>query len=101
MATSKVYRTLETGMTAAQLIEELQQYPDDAVVLFCCDYGDYPGTTQALPIKTVDELDDTFETITESAYSQSGLAVESDYTDEDVEIEPMDVDVILLNYQVD
>ena len=63
-------------MTAAQLIERLQECDPDAPVLFTCNYGDYGRTMQALPIAEIDEYLST--DITASAYSNSGLEFGSD-----------------------
>jgi hypothetical protein len=69
-----IERKLSNALTVEELIDELQQYPKDARVVFACDYGDHSHTTQALPIETVDE-NTTEETIIESGYSSSGLAI--------------------------
>ena len=45
---TKIDRALARGMTVAQLIEALQDMPDDAVVVFGSDYGDICHTEQAL-----------------------------------------------------
>ena len=77
------HRTLTRGMTVAALIRELETFPDDAIVCFACDYGDYHHTEQCLPVETADEVQ-CDEALVESAYSRSGLAVEQiDYEDED------------------
>ena len=72
--TRKTQRTLNHGITVAVLIETLRDFERDAVVLFTCDYGDYCHTRQALPVISVDPLDEQ-ECIKESGYSQSGLAI--------------------------
>lgn len=74
MNTAKVMRTLERGVTVADLIAELKTFPSDAVVCFACNYGDYSRTEQLLPVTTADELSDT-EEVCETAYSNSGLAI--------------------------
>ena len=68
---SKIRRSLESGLTVAELIDELKSFDGDARVLFVCDYGDYHHTQQALPIATVDENDT--RSLLESAYSRSGI----------------------------
>lgn len=68
--TTKI-RQLETGLTVAELIDELRTFDGDAKVLFVCDYGDYHHTQQALPIVTIDESDT--RSLSESAYSRSGI----------------------------
>lgn len=79
------HRTLKRGMTAAELIQELETFPPDAIVCFACDYGDYYHTEQCLPIETADEVQ-CDEVLVESAYSRSGLAVQQiDYEDQDEE----------------
>ena len=72
---SKEHRTLRSAMTVADLIAELESFPEDAVVCFACDYGDHGHTQQCLPVKTVDELEPD-EYLAESGYSCSGIAVE-------------------------
>lgn len=69
-----VEQKLETAMTVSQLREELETFDDDAVVVFSCLYGDRSRTMQALPVTMIDELEPS-ETIVESAYSESGLAI--------------------------
>lgn len=69
------HRKLRNAMTVADLIAELQCFPDDALVCFACDYGDISHTQQCLPVETADELESD-ECLAESAYSQSGVAIE-------------------------
>lgn len=69
-------RKLRNALTVRDLIEELQNMPEDAKVLFVCDYGDYAHTQQALPCGEVIEV--ITADIYESAYSQSGLAARMD-----------------------
>jgi hypothetical protein len=66
---------LDRGMTVAQLIEALQDMPEDAVVVFDSDYGDICHTEQALLVSRVEELDNETERLETSAYSHSGIAV--------------------------
>ena len=68
---NKVERELDRAMTVADLIDELGTLPPEAKVFFTCDYGDHCHTIQALPIKSIDEH--TAKTLSESAYSQSGI----------------------------
>lgn len=65
-----------SNMTVGQLIEALQELPAEATVLFACDYGDYSHTNQALPVTQAAEMTEE-EYLTESAYSQSRMAVVS------------------------
>jgi hypothetical protein len=44
-------------MTVLDLIEALQDLPEDAVVVFGSDYGDICHTEQALVVRRVEELD--------------------------------------------
>lgn len=76
------------GMTVAELIEALQGYPEDALVVFGCDYGDICHTEQALPVRELEEL--PASRIEETAYSKSGYEVarESEDDDEDEPAEP-------------
>lgn len=68
-------RTLADNLTAAMtvrdLIEQLQMYDEDALVVFTCDYGDYHHTQQALPVQDVEPA---VARIVESAYSHSRMA---------------------------
>ena len=73
---TKIDRALADGMTVAQLIEALEDMPEDAVVVFGSDYGDICHTEQALVVSQVEELDDATERLEASAYSHSGIAVE-------------------------
>ena len=74
---TKIDRALDRGMTVAQLIEALQDMPEDAVVVFGSDYGDICHTEQALVVGQVDEIDPSTERLETSAYSHSGIAIES------------------------
>jgi hypothetical protein len=73
---TEIDRALTDGMTVAQLIEALQDMPDDAVVVFGSDYGDICHTEQAFLVCKVEELDDATEYLEASAYSHSGIAIE-------------------------
>ncbi len=64
-------------VTAAQLIEELQDIPPDAQVAFSSDYGDYVHTQQVHFLRgNVEETP-----ISKTAYSCSGYAVANEGED--------------------
>ena len=73
----EIYRALAQGMTVAQLIEALEDMPEDAVVVFGSDYGDICHTEQALIVGQIDEIDPCTERLETSADSHSGIAIES------------------------
>lgn len=66
-------------ITVAELRRMLDGEDDDALVIVSADYGDYHHTEQALPLRG--EMDEV--TISESGYSNSGYAVDSDDEDTD------------------
>lgn len=68
----QVQDQLERALTVEQLIEELSNLEGDTPVLFTCNYGDICNTQQALPIKSVQEVDSG--SLEDSGYSQSGIA---------------------------
>ena len=71
------------SLTVKELRDELENFPDDAVVLIVSDYGDHCHTQQAQPIESIDELGCS-EVLEESAYSHSGIALrEVDFSFED------------------
>lgn len=72
-------------MTVAQLIEELQSFNPDSIVVFTSDYGDHSHTEQIHFPNSVDELDD-WEGVERTAYSASGYAL-ADLTEEEAEEE--------------
>ena len=72
---NKIGQVLSRGLTAAQLIEALSEMHPDAVPLFVLDYGDICHTQQALPVTEVRGLEES-EFVVESAYSDSGIALE-------------------------
>ena len=76
------HRELQNALTVAELIEYLQDMPEDARVMFTCDYGDYCHTQQLLPVASVGLPQESDWVIRESAYSQSGLAIEPVAEDE-------------------
>ena len=55
--TSSDLRTPKTGLTVAELIDELSTHDPEAIVVFACDYGDICHTQQAMPVSSADELD--------------------------------------------
>ena len=100
---AKVQRTLGGALTVGELIEILQGCPEDARIVFTCDYGDYGHTQQALPVRAVGSLDEQGGTLQPSGYSQSGLAISrsDDEDDEDADRPATDAesgpDVIVLS----
>jgi hypothetical protein len=74
---NEIDRVLARRMTVGQLIEALQDMPEDAVVVFASDYGDICHTEQALIVRKIDEVDPSTERLEASAYSHSGIAIES------------------------
>jgi hypothetical protein len=89
----KIARKLKDAMTVEQLIEELQEMPMDAQVVFTCDYGDLSHTQQALLVTGCRELDSANEYLDESGYSQSGLSLER-FTDVILEIQSEQVVIL-------
>ena len=83
------HRQLRRALTVSDLIEQLQEMPEDAIPLFVCDYGDYHHTQQALPVMAVAALE-SLETVVESAYSQSGLAINSADEEDEEEVAACD-----------
>jgi len=63
-----------TSVTAQELIEALQELPPDTQVAFASDYGDHSHTQQVHLLRGEVERRSTRE----SAYSDSGLAVDND-----------------------
>lgn len=66
------------SMTVAELRSSLEEFDDDAVVLFASNYGDHSNTQQ---VSGIEELKET--PIVESAYSESGWALPYDDEDDD------------------
>jgi hypothetical protein len=83
--TRDVERTVGRALTAAELIEALGAVPPEARVVFVCDYGDYCHTQQALPVRDVTDLEEEGGRLVESAYSQSGVALDRPDPDDDDE----------------
>lgn len=75
MTTTKVLKTITVG----ELIALLQDENPDAQVAFATDYGDHCHTKQVHSIRG--EINP--ESLYESAYSVSGLAVEKEPEDAD------------------
>lgn len=90
---TNIIRQLGNAFTVAQLIEELQQYPEEALVVFATDYGDHCHTKQALLVGNVEHT--TSSCIYDSAYSNSGLAIreETDREDDQDDDESDDADL--------
>lgn len=78
---------LRNAITAGRLIDRLKDFPEDAIVGFQSDYGDYTHTQQFLYIteENIRELEPSEEEIVfNNGYSKSGLAIrEKDEPDED------------------
>ena len=76
-------RCLEKCMTVGDLRAMLEDFDNDSKVLLTSDYGDYHHTEQALPIESVELLDeDPFRCLATSGYSQSGVAIQETHNDE-------------------
>jgi hypothetical protein len=73
----EIDRALAQGMAVAQLIEALEDMPEDAVVVFGSDYGDICHTEEALIVAQIDEIDPSTERLETSADSHSGIAIDS------------------------
>lgn len=94
---NQVARKLENALTVRELIECLENLPDNAVVLFTCDYGDHCHTEQALPVSHVDQLSEP-DTIVESGYSHSGLKVRRpDGNGDYIHNDPLPLPVVVLS----
>ena len=72
----EVAHMLERAMTVTDLIAELRHFDPKANVVLASDYGDRGHTQQALPVESVDEIDQ--ERLRPSAYSHSGVAIVGD-----------------------
>jgi hypothetical protein len=71
----EIARVMRNTLTVRELIDQLSELPEDAKVLFTCDYGDHCHTKQALGISECRELYPDTEELEDSRYSQSGVAV--------------------------
>lgn len=60
-------------LTKKELIETLDNVPDNALLIFTSNYGDRIGTMQAHPLGDVDQA-----LLKESSYSDSGYALTDD-----------------------
>jgi len=83
---SQLPRQAKQALTVRDLIEELEALNPDAKVVFACDYGDHCHTQQALPVTNVRVIEDD-EYLSESAYSQSGMALRERDEDDDEDTE--------------
>jgi len=84
---SDIQNKIRRAMTVGDLRRQLENFDDETLVLFACNYGDYHNTQQALPVEEIEEMGaDDLET---SAYSQSGLTLarESDYDEDEDEMD--------------
>lgn len=75
---------LRNAMTVAELRDALQDFDDDALVVFTTSYGDYHRTKQALPVERADEMPSVY-VLAESAYSHSDVSIEPCDFDSDEE----------------
>lgn len=66
-------------ITVAELIETLKGLPEDALVAFASDYGDRCHTMQVHKLNGEAEM----MLIEESAYSNSGFAIDSEGNDQE------------------
>ena len=71
---------LNQSMSVAQLIEFLQDFPEDARVVLCSDYGDYGHTIQAANLTHVHEVRPRH--FTSTGYSVSGFAIKDRVTED-------------------
>lgn len=85
------------ALTAAEVIELLQEAPPNAIVMFTCDYGDRGRTKQLLPVTEVTVPQEESWLMYESAYSNSGIAIqecdEDNFNEEDI----LQVEAVVLN----
>lgn len=81
---SDVANMIKRAMTVDDLIGELKDMDPNSVVVFTCDYGDHCHTTQALPVRRVENLtcDDY---LANSGYSLSRVSLESRWDKEGYE----------------
>jgi hypothetical protein len=83
----EVRQLLDQALSVEELIDILQQFDGDAKVVFGSDYGDITHTMQATAVTSCEELGSLSSTLVESAYSNSGVAIEEGEDDEQVEYE--------------
>jgi hypothetical protein len=74
-------------LTVGELIEQLQQYDQDMLVVSCSNYGDRNNTMQAIP---TNELKEVY--LSKATYSESGYKVVEDGDQEEDQL------VVVLNY---
>jgi len=78
------------GLTVRELIEELENYDDDMIVVTGSDYGDRSGTIQA---NTATQVNEAF--VDDTTYSSTGYkVVEEGDESEDAQR------VVILNYDI-
>lgn len=77
-------------ITVGQLKQMLDDFNDDAKIVFADDYGDYCHTTQALTIQSVYSLKRDGQKLEKTAYSKSGYAIVNNYDDSDYDDEEDD-----------
>lgn len=83
---TEVERKLQRALNVGEIRELLEEFPDEAIPLLTCNYGDHHRTQQALPITNIRHIEQ-WETITPTAYSRSGLSLEEgEDEDEDTEV---------------
>jgi hypothetical protein len=82
------------GMTVAELIEQLQELPQDKVVAFSYDYGDRGHTQVVKDIKSVDIMEVEWSGYTSSFMIADGEDIEDE--DERHEMEQADTSVVVL-----
>lgn len=78
---NEIRHQLDSAYTVRNLRDALEGLPDDAPVLFVCDYGDYHHTQQALPVG--EHLEVYTSDLGESAYSNSGICLLEDREPDD------------------
>jgi hypothetical protein len=92
--TALIERRLDSALTVAHLIAELESLPPDAPVVFVCDYGDHCHTQQVLPVTVVESMPPAG--VGESGYSHSGIALRK--IDENEEFEDESRQIVILQY---
>src|SRR5262245_44806234 len=93
----RIGQKLRNGMSVADLIEMLQDCDPAAKVVFQSDYKDYTHTQQLIRIDEVEAFNPDQYRIYETAYSESGLAVDAiEEDDTDGNDEQDSVSVVVL-----